>query len=430
VDAAEVRRMIDRQARIFLLSALLASQATAADWPRHLGPADNNASAETVAAWQDPPEVVWRHEVGQAYSVPIVADGKVFVHATVSGREAEQVTAFDAVTGRELWTDVHERPKFDSQLGDGPRSTPTCESGRLYTYGINGLLSCYEAAGGKRLWQTNPYTDLKAALPNFGVCGSPAVVGDRVIVSVGGESSAVVALDAATGKIVWKEFDEPAASASAVVRKFGPSDAPRVEVIVQTTLRVIGLDPHDGSVNWEHPLVFQPTGVAPTPLVVGNRLICTTQDSGTLVLKLPEEQGGVPEVQEWRQDWAGYFSTGATYGDNRAYLVTNALMPLPSADIRALDVAANKELWRKSGVGYFHVGLTTLADGKLLILDDAGNLLLSQPTDAGLDELCRAKVCGGTFSHHVLAGGRLYVRDGKEVVCYQLPPISEKRSGS
>src|SRR5690606_9828428 len=106
------------------------------------------------------------------------------------------------------------------------------------------------------------------------------------------------------------------------------------EVIVQTTLRLLGIDPAQGEIRWEHPLVFQPSGVSPTPLVQENLLICTTQDSGTLALELPSADVTSPNLVWWNHDVASYFSTGAVGKEQRVYIVTNVLTPLPRADMK------------------------------------------------------------------------------------------------
>jgi outer membrane protein assembly factor BamB len=94
-------------------------------------------------------------------------------------------------------------------------------------------------------------------------------------------------------------------------------------------------------------------------------------------------------------------------------------MPLPRADVRCIDAVSGKELWQKQSLGYFHVGLIATGDGKLFLLDDGGNLTLADTAD-GYKQLARAKVCGGTFCNPVLADGRVYVRDAKEVQCLDL----------
>ena len=63
-----------------------------------------------------------------------------------------------------------------------------------------------------------------------------------------------------------------------------------------------------------------------------------------------------------------------------------------------------------------------LGDGKLLVLDDAGNLVLLQPGEKDCTELARAKICDGTLVAPALANGKLYARDGKNLTCVQLAP--------
>ena len=399
--------------------------ATAGDWPQWLGPTRNGVSLETVSPWKKFPEAVWKRETASGFSMPVVADGILFVHASVTDKEEEEVVAVDAKTGQDLWHDVYTRAPYKSQLGVGPRATPSVVNGRLYTTGITGVISCYEAQTGKRLWQINPWDELNVNRPGFGVCASPVIVDGKVIVAVGGEGASIVAYDAESGQLAWKTLDEPAGAASPIVVVRGEGVTQRNEIVAQTTLRLVGLSPNDGTVLWEHPLVFEPSGVSPTSLVLGDRLICSTQDTGALSLKLPTGTDSTPPALEWwNHDLSSYFSTGTVSADGLVYLVTNQIMPLPRADIRCLDVVTGQEKWIKKGLGYFHVGLIQLSDGKLLLLDDAGILLLTEPGELGLKTLSHAKVCGGTFCNPVLANGCLYVRDSKEVACFNLKDLS------
>ena len=394
----------------------------AGDWPGWLGPQRNGRSSETIAAWKAEPQTVWKQPVGNGYSSPIAWEGLVFVHSAVKGQDSELVQAFDAVTGKRVWDDTYSRETYRSELGTGPRATPTVHNGRLYTMGITGILSCYDAKTGNRIWRVNPYSELNASRPGFGVCSSPLVVADRVVLPVGGAGSGVVAYHAETGELAWKACDEPAAAASPVMvsRPNAGGEGTRVEVVVQTTLRLLGMNPSDGTIYWEHPLVFQPSGVSPTPLAAGNLLVCSTQDTGTLTLRLPTDATSQPELTWWKQDIASYFSTGTIRPDGVAYIVTNALAPLPKANLQAIDVRTGSLLWEQNGLGYFHLGPILLSDGKLLILDDAGNVVLAEAGREGFKQLAKAKVCGGTFCNPALAGGKVFVRDQTHLSCIDL----------
>src|SRR5262249_59647943 len=159
-------------------------------------------------------KVLWKQPVGEGYSSPVVAGGRVFVHARVKDKEMEEVVALDAATGKPLWKDAYERPAYKSVVGTGPRATPTVAGKRLFTLGINGVLSCYEVESGKRRWQTDLYKHYKADLPGFAVCCSPLVIGNRVVVSVGGKGRCVVALHADTGEVQWQALGAAASNSS------------------------------------------------------------------------------------------------------------------------------------------------------------------------------------------------------------------------
>ena len=415
----EHRRLGMPLVALLLLAGLPAYRAQAGDWPQWLGPQRNSVSGETLAPWEGEPRVVWKQPVGNAFSSPVVADGMIYTHAGVEGKDEEEVTAFDATTGKRLWHDIYPRAAYRSVLGTGPRSTPTVAGGRLYTLGVTGVLSCYDAKTGQRHWQVNPYEEHKTAIPNFGVCSSPLVTDGKIIFPVGGEGTGIVAYDAQTGKLAWKMLDEPAAAASPVLLP-PAGDRQHTEVVVQTTLRLLGIEPVTGRIRWEHPLVFQPSGVSPTPLVQDNILICSTQDNGTLALDVAKPSDGAVDLKWWNQDVASYFSSGAVGQQGRVYIVTNLVDPLPRTDLRCLETASGNELWHAPGLGYFHVGVIHLADGKLLLLDDAGYLVLADTAGNRYRQLCKSKVCDGTFMNPVLSNGRIYVRDPKHLMCLEV----------
>jgi outer membrane protein assembly factor BamB len=396
----------------------------AGDWPQWLGPQRDGSTPEKIVPWKakETPKVLWKQAIGQAYSSPVVAGGRVIIHACVKDQDEEEVTAFEAATGKQLWKETYARPAFQSVLGNGPRATPTVARNRLYTIGINGVLSCFEVEKGKRLWQVDLYKQLKADLPTFAVCCSPLVIGNRVIVSVGGKARCVVALHADTGEVEWQALDDPASTSSPVI--FAGGGRPRgaaPDVVFMTPLRLLGLDPLDGSLRWEHPMVFQPSGTSPTPIILGDRLVASTQAHGAVAVAVhmdkENKQSAAPAWQN--KESRSYFSSGVAAGE-LLFLVTNVVEPLPNTSITCVEAKSGKELWKKEKVGYFHAGVIRTGDGKLLILNDSGLLMLWEVDAKGPKELARAKVCGGTLINPALADSRLYARDDKVLVCLQL----------
>jgi hypothetical protein len=396
------------------------SAAAGADWPQWLGPKRNGASTETVTPWKSPPKAIWRAKVGPGFSSPVVSAGRVYIHARVPEKEQEEIIAFDANSGKEHWRTSYDRPPYNSVLNTGPQATPTVVGNRLYTFGITGMLTCCATEDGKKLWQVDAFQKVGANLPHFGVCCSPVVVGDRVIVAVGGKGHSVVSFATDTGEVQWQALDEPASTSSPVLFAFGSKSGSLPDVVFMTTLRVVGLNPLDGSTNWEFSLPFQPSGTAPTPLVANDLILTSTMTNGTTGLRVKRSEKTTVERAWQAKELSGYFSSGVAAGQGQAFLVSNALKPIPHADLCCIDLGTGKERWRKDGVGYFHFGLIRTADEKLLLLDDAGNLKLIDASASTYHELCTAKVCGGNLVTPALADGKLYARDDQGLVCVDL----------
>ncbi|QEL14993.1 PQQ-binding-like beta-propeller repeat protein [Limnoglobus roseus] len=407
--------------RTLLAVFATASLAPAADWTQWLGPKRDGSSTEAVEPWKDAPKEVWRKDVGVGFSSPVVAAGRVFVHARVANKEQEEVITFDAKTGTELWRKVYDRAKYSSVLNTGPQATPTVVGKRLYTFGITGVLSCFNAETGDRHWQVDAFKALKANLPRFGVCCSPLVVGNRVIVSVGGKGSSVVAFDTESGEVAWQALDEPASTSSPVLYAAAGKAGKVPGVVFMTTLRVIGLNPLDGTVAWEYPLPFQPSGTSPTPIVAGDRIVTSTMSNGSTAIQFASGETVTADKAWQAKSLSGYFSSGVAAKD-RVFLVTNTLKPIPRADLVCVNLSTGDVLWKKDAQGYFHFGLIRTANGKLLLLDDTGTLKLLDATATEFRALCSAKVCGGNLVTPALSDGRLFVRDDAGLACLALVP--------
>src|SRR5262249_21672928 len=147
--------------RSAILLLAFSTLVSAADWPQWLGAKRDGSTPERVAAWKESPKVLWKQPVGEGHSSPVIAGGRVFVHAGVKDKDAEEVVAFDAKTGKEEWRKSYPRAPFKSVFGNGPRGTPAVVDGRVYTFGVTGVLTCFEADGGKQLWQVDTLKDFK-----------------------------------------------------------------------------------------------------------------------------------------------------------------------------------------------------------------------------------------------------------------------------
>jgi outer membrane protein assembly factor BamB len=400
-------------AGLFLLSTL----AAAADWPQWLGPTRDGVSTEKVAPWKEAPKVLWRQPVGDGHSSPVVAEGKVFVHAKVKDKDQEELLAFDAKTGKPLWQTAYDRGKFESKFGNGPRATPTVSGGKVYTFGVTGILSCFEAEGGKKVWQEDTLKKFKAANLFFGASCSPLLEGDLVLVNVGGKGASIVAFNKDKGDIVWQTGDDRASYSSPIA--FGQGKERQVVFLTQQGL--LGLAPADGSVFWKFPLVDTLSESSTTPVRLGDLLVGSSVTVGSVGLKLETKDGKPAASEAWKNPaLTCYFSTPVAVGKDHLYMVTGSIFG--SAALRCVEVKTGKELWSKPKVGKYHAALMRTGDDKLLMLDDDGNLMLLEPNAKEYKELARAKVAGAPpiWAHPALSDGKLFVRDAKELICVQL----------
>ncbi len=405
--------------RSIALLLVLSPLAAAGDWPQWLGPRRDNSTSEVIAPWKEAPTVLWRHPVGEGNSSPTVAGGRVFIHSKVADKLEEQLIAYDAATGKEDWRYVCKRTEFKSPYGNGPRATPAVADGKVYTFGITGLATCVDAANGKEVWQVDTLERFKAKNLLFGMACSPLVDQYHVYLNVGGPKASVVALDRKTGTTVWQSLDDTASYSSPVL--FGKGEAR--QLVFLTGKGLASLAPNTGELFWEFPLVDKLFESSTTPVKVGDRIVASSITYGSACLNLETKDDKPAYGKAWTNDaLTCYFSTPVAVGTDYLYLVTGQLgvFGKPSATLHCVDMKTGKSLWKKEKVGTYHAALLRTGDNKLLMLEEKGDLVLLDPNPKEYKEICRASVCGETWAHPVLANGKLYLRNKKEIRCVKL----------
>ncbi|HSQ19050.1 MAG TPA: PQQ-binding-like beta-propeller repeat protein, partial [Blastocatellia bacterium] len=215
--------------------ALATNVAFAQDWPQWRGPNRDGvvASFTTPREWPDKLKTIWKVPVGIGHSSPVVVGRRVYTHSRQD--ENEVVSCFDLETGKQLWRDTYPTPYMMNPAavshGKGPKSTPVIYNNKLYTFGISGILSCYDTATGKVIWRKEFSREFKATSPLYGAATSPVVYNNLVIVHVGGnDSGALTAFDAETGVVKWSWTGEGPAYASPIVFDFSGTN----QIVTQT----------------------------------------------------------------------------------------------------------------------------------------------------------------------------------------------------
>ena len=410
--------------RLFLLLALVA---VAADWPQWRGPArDGHApGVKLQATWPaDPPKPRWAMPVGQGYSGPAVAGGRVFIMGRDAGEEA--CLCFDAASGKPLWRVAYPEPKFRPPTGEpawGPNAVPTVDGDRVYFFGLVGMLHCLDAKTGAVLWKhdcnaeywgvVKDKDDSDAWFPPCGCAAGPLADGPRVVVAVGGKKAGTfTAFDRKTGEIVWKALDERSSYSSPQYAAPGG----RRQLVGFTGLRLVGLDAATRAVLWDVPFktAFEQTIV--TPVVWNDLVVYGGEKRPTVALRLKPDGGKLTKTEAWKNaDLQEYTTSPVLVGDR-----------LVGHDARndrlvSLTVADGQTAWTSPRLGrYFSliaVGDVVLAqnnDGELFVVKAGGD-------DYTQVAKWRVSAEKGTWAHPAVAGGRLYVKDKMKLLCYDLP---------
>jgi outer membrane protein assembly factor BamB len=419
--------------RCLLLVLMSSSVAAAEDWPQWLGPRRDGSTSEKVMPWKGELKVLWRQSVGEGHSSPVVAGDVVYLHAQVKDSTQEVVSAFASKDGSPVWSKTYDRGNFKSLFGGGPRGTPAVRGGKLYSYGITGFLTCFDAGSGEQLWQVDALaeakqTDPKASNLFFGASCSPLVEDNLVLVNVGGKGTSLVAYRKNDGKVAWRTLDDKASYSSPTAVGRGDTR----QVIFLTAKGLVAVAPKDGKVLWQHPLVDKLFESSTTPVLVGDVLFGSSITFGGLALKLEVSSAGSKVSQLWmKPELNCYFSTPVAVGKEHLYVVTGmkpslaSLLPgakkvPPRADLHCVEVATGKILWTRPKVGEYHASLVRTGDNKLLLVEEAGDLVLLDPNPKEYRELARTKICGNTWAHPAVANGRLFIRDEKALVCVEL----------
>ncbi|WP_417850803.1 PQQ-binding-like beta-propeller repeat protein [Thalassoglobus sp.] len=398
---------------IFL--STLSSIAVAEDWPQFLGPQRNGISKETNLLNQFPedgPKVVWRSPVGVGMSGISVVGETVFTLA--QNDQYQYVIAIDSKTGDHRWRSPLA-PAYENTMGDGPRSTPAIDEGNVFAVSGEGILGCFSATDGGKKWSVDPVQEFGGKPAEYGVACSPILTSEHVIITVGLPKATVAAFDRSSGKIAWTAGTGNAAGYSSPTLL---SLHDQVQLVVFHGQGVFGLDPKTGKELWSYPYITDYHCNIATPIAVdGNVLISAGENHGTALLNVPAKSGG--EINEiwtsfgnrsiFRNEWqTSILLDGYLYGFD------NIGSAGPVTNLACVEAKTGKLIWQKKRFGK---GNLIAADGKLWCSTMDGELVIVAATPEKFQELGRASLIGETRQAPSLSQGRLYLRDGAEMVC-------------
>jgi len=409
---AHLRVFVAAMVGALLMPLASAQQPAPKEWSQWRGPNRDGISEETGLLQEWPksgPPLAWRSNgVGNGYSSFSTSGGRLYTLGARAG--IEYVIALDRATGKKVWETQNGR-RFENDRGDGPRSTPTVEGDRLYVLGGNGDLTCLEHATGKKIWSVNIVQRFGGVNPYWGYSESPLILGDRILVNTGGRGAGIAAVSTADGSTLWRQHNDGAGYSSPMLMRTGSLN----QVIFFTEDRALAVDPRDGRLLWSYNKANNGTANIATPIVRGTRVFVSSDYGTGGALLDVRAAGNLATANEvyFTRDMRNHHASSVLVGDH--------LYGFSSSILTALMFDTGKTVWRDRSVGK---GSLIFADGRLYLYSEDSVVGLAEASPAGYREHGRftlAQQSGlPTWSHPIIAGGLLIIRDQDNVFAYNV----------
>ncbi|HEY4313745.1 MAG TPA: PQQ-binding-like beta-propeller repeat protein [Pirellulales bacterium] len=396
-------------------------------WPTFRGSTRSAAAPDTglLTAWPEGgPKLLWKAAgAGRGYSSLAIAGGRIYTLGdapSTSEDPDEFLVCFDQTDGKPLWKAKTGAPWTEGKpTWQSSRSTPTVDGDRVYVVTPHGVLVCCQTDG-HELWRKDLRKDFEGKKADgWGYSESVLIDGDKLVCTPGGPTNTMVALDKMTGATRWttsRAEDRGAGHSSIVVANVGGT-----RVYVQDTgSGAMGVRAEDGKLLWTFD-IDQTTAVIPTPIVRDDLVffVAGYGRGGALLKQVPGAAGEVsievvyPLKQELGNKHGGVVLVGNyLFGDSE-----DRGIPW------CADLLTGEVKWKSRGSGHDSASMAA-ADGHLYIHYADGTMTLVKASPEGFEEAGHFEVPGSgerpSWSHPVVLDGKLYVREGDVIVCYDL----------
>jgi outer membrane protein assembly factor BamB len=383
----------------------LAGQAPSSDWPQWRGQNRDGVIAgfTAPAAWPERLALAWKVEVGSGYATPLVIGSRVYVFSRQGDNEV--MAALDASSGKALWQTRYPAPftmdKAAAPHGPGPKSTPAFADGRLFTIGMSGIVTAFDAATGRQLWQ-KPGTGVQPLWTSHSF--SPLIDRGRVVFHMGGNDKGMLAaFDVTTGEVRWAWNGDGPGYGSPLLAEIGGTR----QIVTMTQQKFIGLDAATGSLLWERPYTTEYAQNIITPVKYGDTLIVSGYQNPVVALKVMKQNDRWTTEQVWENaDLSLYMSDAVLVGDTIV-----GLSQRRSGQFFALDARTGKTLWTSDPRQATNAAVVT-AGNYWFALQDDGELVVARGNARAFDLVRRYTVASSpTWAQPVISGNRLFVKD-------------------
>ena len=391
-----------------------AQQRGSSDWTQWRGP-NRDGVATTFpapAAWPDALVQKWKVEVGTGYASPIIVGDRVYVFSRRGDNEG--MSAHDAATGRELWRFGYPAPftmnSAAVQHGQGPKSTPVYTNGRLISIGMTGVVTAWDAATGRQIWQK----PAPGVVPLYTTHAfSPVVDGNAVIFHLGGhESGALTALDIATGTAHWSWNGDAPGYGSPIVATIGGTR----QVVTITQKKVVGVDATTGALLWERPFPSQVQTNSNTPILYGQTIVVSGNGGPTVAFTASKTGATWTTTTVWENAEIPTRLTNLVLAGDMLFGIATR----NAGQYFAVDAVTGKTLWTSPGRQAGN-GAIARAGDYLLSLENDGELVVVKRSTTAFEPLKKYKVADTeTWAEGVYSGNRIFIKDLNHLTLWTL----------
>ena len=395
------------------VTLLIAPGAAAEDWPQWRGPnRDGVVSGSGVpSVWPSGLTQQWSVEVGSGYATPLLVGDRLYLF-TRQGDD-EVMLAMNPASGDILWRSAYAAPfemnPATAPHGPGPKSTPAYADGRLFTLGMSGMVTAFDATSGEQIWQT----ESPPVEPLYHTAMSPIVDGDIVIFHVGGhDDGALTAFDVASGEVRWRwPGDGPAYGSPVVTELEGVR-----QVVAYTQDHYVGVDVETGELLWRRPFSTEYQTTSQTPVIFEGLIVQAGRGNGITAFRVVREGEAWTTDDEWHTDEASMHMTNGVVLDG----VLFGLSHLNSGQYFGVDLRSGEVVWKGNPRQAENAAILRAGDSILSLQDDA-QLLILERTSSGFDVVTQYEVAdSATWTQPTLAGNRLFVRDVSSLTLWTL----------
>jgi outer membrane protein assembly factor BamB len=394
-----------------------AALAQATDWAQWGGPQRNFKSDTKGLATTWPatgPRRLWQRELGEGYSAIAVERGMLFTMYRKGDNEI--AIALDAATGKTIWEYSYPAPfspEYDMTNGPGPHATPLVSGNLVFTSGATGKFHCLDKKTGKVIWSHDLLGEFHGTLRVNGYSCSPIAYKDKIVMMVGGPSSSLIAFNLKDGSVAWKKHDFKNSTSSPIVVNVDGQD----QLVAFMYSEIVGVDPNNGNLLWSHPHPVDFGLNTSTPIWGPDNLLfmSSAYGGGSRVLKLSRVQDKTTVEEVWANRLMRIHFTNAIRVSD---LIYGSSGDFGSAPFTAVNVKTGNVVWRNRS---FPRATCLFADGRFIILDEDGHLLLATATAEGLTVTSKVELLSNqSWTVPSLSGTRLYARDRKNILAVEL----------